>query len=405
LRFNTVPAPAATVRRAGGLLDDRSAHPTRARIHLDRLRRNFALLRELAGGRPLWPAVKGDAYGHGAVPVARELEAAGCDTLCVAHPCEARELRAAGVAARLVLLAPLVPDAVEEALGPGFEPVVGSLELLDALAGAAERTQRAVAIHLKVDTGMGRAGFRPDALSAALARCAARPSLRVRGVMSHFPRADEGDPTFSRAQIATFAQLRAAAGAPPGTLFHLANSAALFELPESVFDAARPGVALYGLAPSTRVASPRVAELAPVLEWTTRVAFLKEVPAGTGLSYGHAARTTRPSLVATLPVGYADGLRRGLSGRIDVLLHGVRCAQLGTITMDQCLVDATPLRGRIALGDEAVLIGRQGDAEIGAGELAERLGTIAYEIVTGIAQRVPRVPSGGTAGEPRTVPG
>lgn len=341
--------------------------------------------------------MKADAYGHGAVLVARELEAAGCDTLCVAHPVEALALRAAGVGTRLLLLAPLLPDACDAVAANDFEPVVGSLELLDALAGAAGRAGRTLSIHLKVDTGMGRVGFRPESLPEALARSRAQPALRVRGVMSHFPRADEGDPAFSRAQIAAFARLRDAAGAPPGTVYHMANSAALLELPESVFDAARPGVALYGLAPSTRIASPRAAELEPVLEWTTRVAFLKEVPAGTGLSYGHAARTSRPSLMATLPVGYADGLRRGLSGRIDVLLHGERCPQLGTITMDQCLVDATALRGRVALGDEVVLIGRQGGAAIGAAELAERLGTISYEIVTGIAARVPRVPVGGTA--------
>ena len=324
--------------------------------------------------------------------VGRELEAAGCDVLCVAHPSEARALRAGGIRARLLLLAPLVPDAVEEAVEGDFEPVVGSLELLDALAAAATRARRCVPIHLKVDTGMGRAGFRPEALAEALARCRGVPALRVRGVMSHFPRADEGDPTFSREQIAVFARLRDAAGAPAGVAFHLANSAALFELPESVFDAARPGVALYGLAPSARLASARVGELEPVLEWTTRVAFLKEVPAGTGLSYGHTARTTRRSLIATLPVGYGDGLRRGLSGRMDVLLHGVRCPQLGTITMDQCLVDATALRGRVALGDEVVILGRRGAESIAAEELAARLGTSSYEIVTGISPRVPRVP-------------
>jgi alanine racemase len=153
----------------------------------------------------------------------------------------------------------------------------------------------------------------------------------------------------------------------------------------------RPGIALYGIEPSAEIANRRVRELEPVLEWHTRITFLKEVPAGTGLGYGHAFHTERASLIATLPVGYGDGLTRRLSNGMDVLVAGVRCPQVGRISMDQSLVDVSALRGRVALGDEAVLIGRQGREEIPAAELARRSATIAYEIVTAISQRVPRV--------------
>jgi alanine racemase len=180
---------------------------------------------------------------------------------------------------------------------------------------------------------------------------------------------------------------------------HMANSAAVFDLPESHLDAVRPGLAIYGLPPSDTLANPRVSALRPVLEWRARITFLKEVPAGTGLSYGHTFRTARASLIATLPVGYGDGLARSLSNRLEVLVHGHRCPQVGTITMGQTLVDVSALRGRVALGDDVVLLGRQGGDAITAEELARKLGTINYEIVTAIRRRVPRVAVGRGAGK------
>ena len=367
-------------------------HPTRATIHLGRLAHNLRLLRELAGGRPVWPAVKANAYGHGAVVVARELVAQGCDTLCVAHPSEALELAESGVRARFLLMTAALPDACEAIAAHGFEPALCTRETAQALARAAERAGRRLDVHLKVDTGMGRVGISPEEVPAFLALCRALPALRVRGLMSHFPRADEADKRFSRNQIAAFAKLRDATRDAGIELYHMANSAAVFDLPESHFDAVRTGIALYGLAPSAQIANPRVRELQPVLEWTTRISFLKEVLADTGLSYGHAFVASRATLVATLPVGYGDGLRRNLSNQLEVLVGGVRCPQLGRITMDQTLVDVSALRGRVALGDSVVLLGRQGDQTIGADEWARRLGTVSYEVATALAPRVPRVP-------------
>jgi alanine racemase len=172
---------------------------------------------------------------------------------------------------------------------------------------------------------------------------------------------------------------------------HIANSAAILDLPDSHLDAVRPGIAIYGLRPSAEIANPRVHTLEPVLAWKTRISFLKEVPAGSGLSYGHTFHTTRPSLIATIPVGYGDGLRRNLSNQLAVLVRGERCPQVGRITMDMSLIDVTALRGLVELGDEVVLIGRQGEEEITADELAGTLGTINYEVVTAISHRVPRV--------------
>ena len=370
---------------------ERVAEGTWVELHRDRLAHNLRLLRELAGGQALWPAIKANAYGHGAEFVARTLLELGCDTLCVAHAAEAVELLESGVRATFVVMSASLPEQAEIFVEHGLEPVVCTLEGVEALARAAERAGRQVAVHAAVDTGMGRIGPPPDEVRSFLERCRSHSGIRVRGLMSHFPRADEADKSFSRAQVETFREVCEATRDLGVEVRHLANSAGILDLPESRFDAARPGISLYGLAPSATIQNPRVHELRPVLEWKTRITFLKEVRPGVGLSYGHSFRTLRPSLVATIPVGYGDGLSRSLSNRFEVLAGGTRCPQVGTITMDQSLVDVTQLRGRVAVGDEIVVIGRQGDESVTADELAAVLGTINYEIVTGISRRVPRI--------------
>lgn len=372
-------------------MDPRASRLTRVVVHLDRLTRNLRRLQDLVGDRAVWPVVKADAYGHGARIVARHLADAGCHTFGVADVEEAAALIDAGVEATIVVLSAALPEHSEALVAYGCEPVVCTLEMAESLARAAARAGRRVSVHLKVDTGMGRIGVRPDQVPGFLERCRDLPALRVRGLMSHFPCADAADKSFSRRQVEEFRRVVEATRGYPIDVRHMANSAAVFDLPESHFDAVRPGIALYGLRPSAAIENPRIRDLEPVLEWTTRITFLKEVPAGVGLSYGHAFRTRRPSLIATVPAGYADGLRRSLSNRLEVLVRGVRCAQVGHITMDMSLVDVTSLRGRVELGDEVVLIGRQGDEEVTADELAAKLGTISYEIVSAISHRVPRV--------------
>jgi alanine racemase len=367
--------------------------PTEALIHLDRLTHNIGLLREVAGGRPLWPAVKANAYGHGAEIVARHLVGIGIDTLCVAHVSEAAALRRAGIEATLLTLSASLPAQAEAIVGAGVEPAVCTTETASALATEARRQGREVAVHLKVDTGMGRVGIAPEEVLAFLDHCRGLAGLTVRGVMSHFPRGDETDKSYSEAQTKRFLAVAEAARAHGVEVCHLANS----DLAESHLDAVRPGIAIYGLAPSAEIANPRVGELRPVLEWTSRITYLKEVPAGTGLSYGHGFRTERPSLIASIPVGYGDGLNRGLSNRCEFLVNGTRCPQVGRITMDQSLVDVTALRGQVAFGDPVTLIGRQGSETATADQLAATLDTINYEIVTAIAARVPRRAVGGDA--------
>jgi alanine racemase len=263
--------------------------------------------------------------------------------------------------------------------------------MVEALARAAKKSATRLPVHVKVDTGMGRVGIRLEEVTSFLDRCRDFPALEVRGLMSHFPRADEADQSYSIAQLDRFRQAVEIAKGLGIKTYHMANSAAIFALPNSHFDAVRPGIALYGLQPSATFAHSAARELKPVMELKTQIVFLKEVAAGVGVSYGHAFHTQAPSLIATLPIGYGDGLSRNLSGRIDVLIRGKRCPQVGRITMDVSLVDVTALHGQVQLGDEAVIIGRQGTAAISADELASKLGTINYEIVTAIAHRVPRV--------------
>ncbi len=365
-------------------------HLTHAVMHLDHLSHNLRLLQELAGGRPMWPAIKANGYGHDAAIVARHLLALGYDTLCVAQVSEAAALIDAGIEANFLLLSAALPEQSAAIVAYGCEPAVCTLEMVQALSREAVAQGREVALHLMVDTGMGRVGIPPAAVAAFLAQCHALPRVRVRGLMSHFPCADEADKRLSHEEIRLFGKAISAAQTFGVEVCHMANSAAIFDLPSSHFDAVRPGIAIYGLAPSGSILNPHVAELKPVLEWRSRVTFLKEVPAGTGLSYGHSYHTQRPSLIATVPVGYGDGLHRNLSSDMEMLVGGRRCSQVGRITMDQSLLDVTALRGQVALGDEVMIIGRQGGEEVSADELAHKLGTINYEVVSAIAARVPR---------------
>jgi len=365
-------------------------HLSRAHIHLDRLSHNLRLLQNLVGTRPMWPAIKANGYGHGMELVARHLLESGYDTFCVAHISEAVALIDAGLRANYLLLSATLPEHSEAIVAYGCEPAVCTMDIVESLAVEAEKADRQISVHLMVDTGMGRIGVTPSEVRSFLARCQAFPRLRVRGLMSHFPCADEKDKTLSHEQIRQFQDLSVQARSCGVETCHLANSAGILDLPESYFDAVRPGIAMYGLRPSREIANPLANELKPVLEWKTQITMLKEVPSGVGLSYGHSFHTTQPSLIATIPLGYGDGLNRNLSNRFEVLVGGLRCPQVGRITMDQRLLDVTRLRGEVGLGSEVVIIGRQGEAEIGADELADKLGTINYEIVTGISPRVPR---------------
>ncbi len=364
---------------------------TRAYLHPGRLTHNMQLLQRLVGGRPLWPCIKANAYGHGAGIIAGHLLRLGYDTFGVADVEEAAALTDSGLKATFVVLSAMLPEHAEALVHYNCQPVVCTQEMLEDLEQEAKKQMKHISIHVKVDTGMGRIGISPGQVQDFLEHCRACPSLHVRSVMSHFPRADEADKTFSHFQIEIFKRVIEQSRSYGVEMFHMANSAAIFDLPESCFDAARPGIAIYGLPPSHSIKNQRVNALQPVLEWKSRITFLKEVPAGTGLSYGHAFTTRQASLIATIPAGYGDGLSRNLSNNVDFLVGGRRCPQVGRITMDMSLVDVSALRGTVELGDEVVIIRVQGEERVTADELAGKLNTINYEIVTGISHRVPRI--------------
>ncbi len=365
---------------------------TRIYLNLSSLDHNINLLSKLAGGTTLWPAIKANAYGHGAVPVAERLLSRGLSTLCVAHVAEALELKEAGVGASFVILSPDLGGTAEEVVKNSFEPVVGTFIQLKALSAESVHQDKPVHVHLKTDTGMGRVGFSAESAADSIKSAMGYPGVVVASVMSHFPRADEANQEYSRSQLALFTRLAEDLRSIGVPRFHISNSAAIFDLPEARFDICRPGIAMYGLSPSSGIRNPRVKDLKPVLEWKTALTQIKTVPAGRGLSYGHTFVTARESRIASVPVGYGDGLMRNLSNRMEFLIHGVRCPQVGTICMDQCLIDVSALGDTVEPGDEAVIIGQQGKEFISADKLAETLGTINYEVTTAISARVPRIP-------------
>jgi alanine racemase len=372
-----------------------TSHATQAFIHLDHLAHNMRLLQKQVGPhRQLWPAIKANAYGHDAEIVARHLVRLGYNRLCVAHIAEAIELVEAGVQATFLVLSATLPENSTYCVTYDFEPVVCTFDMIESLGRAAAQAGKRVAVHLKVDTGMGRIGIRPDEVTAFLARCRDFPAVTVQGLMSHFPLAHETDKNFSHQQLEIFRGLKKATQGYGIAAYHLANSAAIFDLPEAYFDAVRPGIAIYGLKPAPTIRNSRVHALKPVLEWKTRITYLKEVPAGTGLGYGHTFRTAQPALIATIPLGYGDGLSRQLSNKLELLVGGVRCPQVGQICMDQSLVDVTRLRGWVNVGDEVVIVGSQGQATVTVDELAAKLDTINYEVVAMLAKRVPRIAVG-----------
>lgn len=368
---------------------------TRAIVDLEAIAHNVrALKQRTQPGTELMAIVKADGYGHGAVPVARACLAAGAARLGVAIIEEGIELRRAGIAAPILVVGATPPERAPEALDHHLALAVYSQELVLALEAAASERGRRARVHLKVETGMGRLGLPPGEELLALARlCAGLRRIEVEGVFSHLALADSADKSHARQQRVAFeaalSDLESVGVRPP--VRHLANSAATLELPECHYDVVRPGISLYGYYPSAEVAP--TAGLRPALTWLTRVAWVKDVPPGTCIGYGCTYRTPTAARIATLPLGYADGYPRALSNVGEVLIGGKRAPIVGRVCMDQIMVDVSDVPG-VACGDEAVLLGRQGDQVITADDIARRIGTINYEILTGVGKRVPRVYQG-----------
>jgi len=367
-----------------------SGRPTRAEIDVEAFEKNLRLAARLGGPeREVMPVLKADAYGHGAVPLARKAAEAGASSIGVATLEEARSLRRSGITLPLLLLSEVAPSAAAEAVALECTPVVYSLPLAEALQAEAWKAGTRVPVHLKTDTGMGRVGVSTSEAPLLAARIGTMPHLILEGLLSHLAEADRLDSGRTFRQLKEFARLCRKMKARHGDLkfCHVANSALLMR-GETIGNLTRPGIMLYGAPPAPGF--PGSSRLRPVMRFVTAVAFLKKVPAGTPLSYGGTCRTTRESLIATLPVGYADGYSRGLSNRAEVLVRGRRAPQAGTVCMDLCLADVSDVPG-VQVGDEVVLLGRQGEEEIPADELAGHLGTISYEIFCGVSSRVPRL--------------
>jgi alanine racemase len=370
-----------------------------ADIDLDAVRHNVKVLRAAVAPSEVWAVVKANGYGHGAVDVASAALDAGAQGLCVALVQEGVELRAAGIDAPILVLSEQPPALADDIVRYHLMATVYSSTFVDALAAAAaERGVSGVPIHLKFDTGMQRVGVRPDGVGNVIdAIAAAAPALRPVGVFTHLALADEPDDGFTARQLARFDDALNALAAlgvidVSGLLIHTANSAGALAHPAARRSFVRAGIAIYGISPGPGV-DHLCGDLRPALALRSRVTHVKQVAAGTAISYGQRHRFDRDTTVATVPIGYADGVPRRLwSQGGHVLIGGERCPIVGVVTMDQLMVDVGSTA--TAVGDEVVLIGEQdgpnGPQRIRAEDWADRLDTIGYEIVCGISSRVPR---------------
>ncbi len=368
-------------------------YQTHARVHLQNVRHNLEGIRRAVGPeRKILIAVKANGYGHGAVEISRMAERIGVDWLGVATVPEGLQLRAAGIRLPILKLSPAFPEAMGAAVENGLTLTVCDREGVDALERVARARGTRVTVHLKIDTGMGRIGVRPEGAPELAAHIdGGCPHLQLEGIFSHLPVSDAADPTYTQEQIARFRETVSAIHAAIGRevdLVHCANSGAVLGHPEGWFDMVRPGIMIYGFYPDAE--TPRTIPLKPGLSFLTQVSFLKQVEAGTSIGYGRTWLAPERTWIATIPVGYADGFNRLFSNRGRVLIGGRSYPIVGRVCMDQSMVNLGP-ETAVRVGDEVVLIGESGDEAITAYEWAEKLGTITYEVTCQINARVPRL--------------
>jgi alanine racemase len=372
----------------------RPERPTWVEIDLSAIANNTRQIQSLVGpGVRMLASLKADAYGHGALKVARTVLHNGVCMLGVATVGEATPLREAGISAPILVFGYVPHWQMREAVRLGLTITLYSIESAQALSRAALALGQTIKVHVKIDTGMGRLGIRAEEVEEVLElvhEIIDLPGIELEGIFTHFAMADTHDLTHAHMQLARFLHvlqnIEREHIRPP--LVHAANSATILSLPEAHFDMVRPGIALYGLDPSTEVRLP--GGFRPALSFKTQVAQVKVIPAGECISYGCTYTTEQTTRIAVLPVGYADGFRRAPANWGSVLIHGQEAPLLGRVCMDQCIVDVSHIP-QARMGDEVVLIGRQGEATLTAEQVAQRLGTINYEVVSEILARVPRV--------------
>ena len=368
-------------------------------IDLGAIAHNITSLKNLAVNHTRFMAVvKADAYGHGAVPVARTALLNGAHELAVSRLNEALKIREDGIDAPLLIFSWVSPDRTSDLVRFNLRPSINSLPLAEAYSREAGKTGRKLKAHIKIDTGMGRMGLLSEADSTGddrLVECILEivkmPCLQCEGIYTHFANADCADKTHARNQLYRFKKIlqmlkKNGAEFP---LCHAANSAALIEMPETHLDMVRPGISLYGYYPGAATDRSLV-ELKPAMTLKSKIIQIKEVPAGFNVSYGSTFTTRKKSRIATVPIGYADGYRRLLSSKGNMLVQGRRAPVLGRVCMDLTMIDVSDIDD-VRLGDEVVAFGRQKNSQLHVDEVADLIGTISYEVVCNINHRVPRV--------------
>lgn len=374
--------------------------PIYAEIDLAAFRHNISEIRRVTSPEAdIMAVIKADAYGHGVVDIAREALSAGIKFFAVARMNEAAVLRNAGIDSPVLLFDDSRTYKADRYIDMNVRASVNSMEDAEFFSESAAGYGKKLKIHIKIDTGMGRLGFLADGLTSGsgksplsekIKKISQLPNIEIEGIYSHFANADTKDKTHAKQQLAIFKKLIDGLPAMPGNkpILHMANSAAIMELPDSHFDMVRPGIILYGLYPSDEV-DRRVIDLRPVLSLKSHIVHLKKVGPGFRVSYGSTYITDKDSVIATVPAGYADGISRLLSSNGYMIVRGKRVPIIGRVCMDLTMIDVTGI-DNVSIHDEVVIIGKQGGEEITADELAARTGTINYEVVTSLAPRVPK---------------
>lgn len=375
------------------MYDLKKVRPAWTEINLDNLAHNIREVRRLAEKQShIMAVIKADGYGHGAAKIAQTLLDNGADRFAVAALDEAIELRNAGIKVPIFILGYTQPERAAELVKYDLEQAVYSYEVAEALSKEAIAQGKTVQLHIKVDTGMGRIGLQVnDEAVDIVSRIHALPGINIKGIFTHFAVADEADKSYTEQQFKKFRWIcdKLEEKGIKIEIKHCGNSAAIIDLPEMHMDMVRAGIMLYGLAPSKAVKLNKL-ELKEVMSLKVRITHIKEIEAGQSVSYGRRFIADKKTKIASLPIGYADGYTRMLTGKAEALVKGKRVPVVGSICMDQCMIDITGIED-VKVGDEVVLFGEQLGGFISIDELAEKLGTINYEIVCMISRRIPRV--------------
>jgi len=366
--------------------------PVWLEINLDAIAHNVRTIKGIVGrNTQIIAVVKANAYGHGAVEVSQVALENGVAILAVGVVEEGMILRKAGIKAPILICGLTLKDQLEPLLSYNLTPTICDLQILEALSKVAGENGKTVGIHIKIDTGMGRLGVSPPKTLNFVKKISKMRNIKIEGIFTHLAATNEEDGIYTRMQFDEYkkALLELEKEGINIPLKHIANSAAILNSSYMYLDAVRPGIILYGLFPSPK--SKRTVKLKPAAEFKTKIIFLKKVPPGKSIGYGRTYITTKPTKVATLPVGYADGYSRLLSNKAEVLVRGQRAPIIGRICMDLCMIDVTHIP-QVQIGDEVILWGRQGSEIIWAEEIAGKIGSIVYEVICMVdKERVPRV--------------